>query len=321
MRASGGSSCLIENMSVLSFAWQLDGWHASVVLGGGLYLVWLQLRLRVLRRHVHREIGPRWLAKFSAACSAAIARYVSGVAVASFGGEGMDWTGTQCIYVWHPHGFISFTASMIMGEWAVGGRPHGFPWFGMALPVLFKLPWLGEHFTLANGRPVDRASLERCLDAGMSVAINPGGVKEQSATRHDQEQAFFSKKMGFVKLAIKHGIPLMPLYIFGENQMYERVDGKDWITRAIRKLTGMTFPVCTGRFGLLWCFPLPNPTELHVRWGKAVPVGDPDAAPSDEKVQAVFDAYVAELQAVFHAHAPACLPPDVAKRGLKVAIV
>ena len=292
----------------------------TVVLVVAGYGCWLKCRLALLRRAVRRgeDVGPRWLARFSAAASAFIARHVSGVAVASFGGAGMAWRGGQVVYVWHPHGFISFTASMIMGGWAVAGRPHGRPWYGMALPALFALPWLGEHFTLANGRPVDRASLERLLGSGASVAINPGGVREQAATRHDREQAFFSRKLGFVRLAMRHGVPLMPLYIFGENQMYERVDGCERATAAIRRLTGLTFPVCTGRFGLPWCWPLPRRTALHVRWGEAVDVGPPRADPSDAEVRAVFDAYVAELRRTFDAHAPTCLPRDVAARGLRV---
>ena len=109
-----------------------------VVVGYGC---WLQCRLALLRRAVRRgeDVGPRWLARFSAAASAFIARHVSGVAVASFGGAGMAWRGGQVVYVWHPHGFISFTASMIMGGWAVAGRPHGRPWYGMALPALWNM--------------------------------------------------------------------------------------------------------------------------------------------------------------------------------------
>ena len=39
---------------------------------------------------------------------------------------------------------------------------------------------------------------------------------------------------------------------------------------------------------------------------------------SDAEVEAVFEAYVTELRGVFDAHKDACLPPDVAARGLTV---
>lgn len=286
------------------------------------YVLWYEWRMRLLRRAVRRggTVGPRWLARLSARSSAVVARVVSGVTVASSGGEGLAWRGGQLMIVWHPHGFIAYTPSMIMGEWAVAGHPHGREWFGLCLPALFKLPWLGEHFTLTNARPVDRASLETLLASGATVAIQPGGVREQAATRHDQEQAFFGKKLGFVRQAIKHGTPLMPVYFFGENQMYTRVAGGAWITRAIKKATGMVFPVCTGWLGLPMCWPLPHATALHVRWGRAVPVGDADADPSDERVREVFEAYLAELMRLFDAHAHDCLPPHVADRGLRVVV-
>ena len=44
-------------------------------------------------------------------------------------------------------------------------------------------------------------------------------------------------------------------------------------------------------------------------------ITDEEASP---EVRAVFDAYVAELRRTFDAHAPTCLPHDVAARGLRV---
>ena len=258
---------------------------AKVAIAAGGYAAWLGLRLLVLKRATRRcaTVGPRWLARACADGAARFARAV-GVRVASIGGDGHAGVDTSrpFMYVWHPHGFVAYTPSMILGGMAVRGLPHGREWFGTCAPLLFNLPVLGEHFTLTNARPVDRRSLEAMLSRGGSVAIPPGGVKEQAAPRHDQEQAFFPRKLGFIRLAIQHSRPLMPLYLFGENQLYRRVDGFEWLTRLIKKATGAGADrdrqVGPAAGGLL---PM-RPTV--VPYGRAVDVGEPERA-GDTRVE------------------------------------
>ena len=71
------------------------------------------------------------------------------------------------------------------------------------------------------------------------------------------------------------------------------------------------------------CFPsqmglLPISTDIRIRYGAAVDVGEPESDPSDARVEEVFARYLKELQRVFDSNAAACLPAAVAKRGLKV---
>ena len=250
--------------------------------------------------------------------NAAVA-WLTGVQVKSVAGEGLEADPSRpYMYVWHPHGFVAYAATMLVSGMSVRKMPHGREWFASCAPVLFRIPLLGEMITVTNGRQVDRGSLTALCKAGASFGIQPGGIHEQAATRHDQEQAFFPRKLGFIRLAIQHSRPLMPLYLFGENQLYKRVDGFEWLTRLIRRLTGMTLPIVTAKYGLPQAGLLPITTDIHLRYGRPVEVGPAEEAPSEERVEQVFAAYLAELQRIFDEHAPACLPPEVAARGLKV---
>merc|ERR1712060_633504 len=138
------------------------------------------------------------------------------------------------------------------------------------------------------------------------------------ATRHDQELAMFPANLGFIRMAIKYGTPLLILYVFGENQLYKRVDGMEKWTDTLLKATGLALPLFTGKAGLPISGLTPRATDVHARWGTPVEVGDPDENPSDEKVEEVFRRYLAELRRVFYANAQKCLPPDVATRGLQI---
>jgi len=163
-------------------------------------------------------------------------------------------------------------------------------------------------------------SLEHILGHknGGTIAIQPGGIKEQAATRHDQEQAFFPKRLGFIRLAIKYQTPLMPMYLFGENQLYRRVNGLDWLTQLIYRCTGLTFPIITSKFGLPMCLFTPLATDIHIRYGRPVEVPPQADEPSDAHVEEVFERYITELQRLFAAHATACLPKEIADRGLNI---
>jgi len=267
-----------------------------------------------------RSIGPGWLQQLSARLMQASAN-LNGVRIASNKGEGLDYDiPGSVIYAWHPHGFVSYVPSHLMGLDALGRRPHGTEWFGTCIPLLFKVPMIGEIFSVTNARPVDSQTVNSILSKGKGISVQPGGVKEQAASRHDQEQAFFPSRLGFVRLAIKYGIPVMPVYFFGENQLYTRVDGFEWFTTMVKKVSGMTMPVITAKWGLPMAGMLPHATDIHVRWGRPVEVGPPEAEPSDERVQEVFQRYVAELQRLWDLHAKDCLPPEVAAKGLKIVL-
>jgi 2-acylglycerol O-acyltransferase 2 len=160
------------------------------------------------------------------------------------------------------------------------------------------------------------------MDAGGSFAVQPGGMMEQSQTRHDQEQAFFPANLGFIRMAIKYGTPLLILYVFGENQLFQRsgaTTGKrSMLTNIIKQMTGMTFPIIKAKFGIPMAMVMPIKTDIHARWGAPVEVGPPEENPSDERVEEVFRRYLEELQHVFYSNAHDCLPPEVAARGLKI---
>lgn len=295
------------------------------IIGGAIasYALFVRWRIKLMRRCIREGsgFGPAWLQRLAAAFQKFLAN-INGVKIVSEGGEGMKADPSRnYIYVWHPHGFISYVPAYLMGGMAIDGKPHGRPWFGTCIPVLFNVPFIGEIFALTNARPVDKKTIESLLGKGASIAIQPGGVREQAASRHDQEQAFFPGKLGFIRMAIKYGTPLIPLYVFGENQLYRRLDGLEWLTKLIQKTIGMTFPFITAKFGIPMAGLMPLATDVHLRWGSPIDVGEPDAEPSDARIEEIYTKYVAELQRLFDANAKDCLPPAVAEKGLKITRV
>eukprot|EP00444_Apocalathium_aciculiferum_P050349 CAMPEP_0183512994 /NCGR_PEP_ID=MMETSP0371-20130417/11916_1 /TAXON_ID=268820 /ORGANISM="Peridinium aciculiferum, Strain PAER-2" /LENGTH=317 /DNA_ID=CAMNT_0025710161 /DNA_START=89 /DNA_END=1042 /DNA_ORIENTATION=+ len=284
------------------------------------YLVFTQLRLRLLEYAIKigRPVGPMWL-PLTVTKVLKIWSWMNGVNVRSESGEGLECDRSRrYMMTWHPHGFIVYCPIFLMAEKAIRGEPVGAPWHCTGAPVLFKVPFIGELLQVLSGRPVDKRTLESIMAAGGTVAVQPGGMTEQKATRHDQELALFPANLGFIRMAIKYGTPILMLYIFGENQLYKKVDGMEKFTDMLFKVTGLALPLFTAKAGLPTAAFFPRATDIHARWGAPVEVGEPDENPSDDKVEEVFSRYLKELQRIFYANAQECLPPDVAARGLKI---
>eukprot|EP00434_Breviolum_minutum_P031998 symbB.v1.2.028299.t1/scaffold2985.1/size65860/3 len=215
-------------------------WLAVVVAGGVFYVV---LKERVLRKLEDDggRIVPNWVAKILREALGCYSKLV-GVREVSTGGEGLACDQSRkYMLVWHPHGFITWVPFFIAGRYALDAQPTGAHWFPMVAPVLFRIPIFSEMLIILGARRVDKKVVEKMLARGDSIALQPGGVKEQALSDDQQEQAFFPARLGFIRMAIKYGVDLLPIYFFGENQLYKRVRGLEWISNLVNKTTGLLF--------------------------------------------------------------------------------
>lgn len=296
-----------------------------------LYLAW-----RRLTEEAHTRAGPwgpRWLARLVGMFLTRLYSGSHGFGLPFLPGWVTDWLccvpvkrvrlprtridrKQQHVVVWHPHGAYASTAAMHCGHLSMQQQP--LEWYPGIAPVLFNVPFFREAMLLLNARSVDARVIDRLADAGLNVAIQPGGIPEQIRADHTKEIAVFSERMGFVRLAMRRGAPLLPVYVFGENQTFttSRI-GRAFANLAFRYL-GVPLPLTQGSFGLPWL--IPRHTEVSVCWGEPVDVGAPNTTPTDAQVQQVFERYVVALRKVFDENKDACLPAEVAAKGLEVIV-
>jgi len=190
------------------------------------------------------------------------------------------------------------------------------PYYGTFVGIadaLFKIPFVREFLLLLNCRPASASMTEKLLASGKSVAICPGGIHEQLATDSQRERLFFPPNLGFVRQAMKHGTPLVPLYTFGENQLYDVPRWSREVSSAFKKHTGFGLPLPIGRWGLPF---VPKKTHLESHVGRAIEVGPANPNATSDEVRQVFFQYCAELHRLFKEHSHIALPAEVAARGL-----
>jgi len=304
-------------------------WKLILLLLVGLYAAWFYFVIPPSRGRAGLW-GPRWLA---VGASSLFYR---------FGCFWLNWTidteeavkkgrfdpDKQYLMVWHPHGAFTIAAFYFFSHFAARS-PMIFnkTLYCAVADLLLSIPGLAEYLLLCNARSANALSMNSILKTGACIALQPGGIHEQVNTDHLQEKVSFVARLGFVRLAIKHGVPLLPVYAFGENQLFPTSSWlrafNVWFYNATK--VGNLF--IHGMFGIPVTPLIPNPLllpgykkGLHVRYGQAVDVGPPDGDPSEEKVQEVFQKYKKALLDLFDEHKMECLPPGVGERGLKVDV-
>ena len=165
------------------------------------------------------------------------------------------------IMSYHPHGIISMAAFANFATEATGFSEQ-YPGIVPSLLTLasnFRLP-LYRDFMMSLGMcSVSRHSCEAILRSGpgRSIVIVTGGASESLSARPGTNDLTLKKRLGFIRLAIRNGASLVPIFSFGENDIYEQYDNKKgsliWrYQKWFQKITGFTVPLAHAR-GIFNC--------------------------------------------------------------------
>ena len=111
---------------------------------------------------------------------------------------------------------------------------------GVAASAVFAVPLWRELLLLFGWREASPGLAERMLRAGQSVVVVPGGIHEMVETTHEQDALRLQPNLGFVRLALRCGRPLLPIYAFGETQLLQSTEAQLKITHIAlaKKLSG-----------------------------------------------------------------------------------
>ena len=162
-----------------------------------------------------------------------------------------------------------------------------------------------------------RQSVQRNLTRapGASVAIVVGGASEALDARPGWAVLTLARRKGFVKMALKTGASLVPVFAFGENDIFDQVDNPDGshlrrFQQCTKQLIGMTPPAFYGRSlsrGLLRRMFQSNAGVMPLRESIEVVVGHPITCPQTaEPTQLQIDEYhlryVTALKELYDTH-------------------
>jgi hypothetical protein len=227
---------------------------------------------------------------------------------------------TQALYTFHPHGLLSLTRAIH----TVDPQSPLFPLFENAYHAIhgffFHIPFLRELMLYGGCIPADRVYMDWAVERGASVTLTPGGAREvqYAQDKATREVWLFRNRKGYIRFAKRHGIPIIPLYTAGEQEVMTYPSGwvsswLRWLSDKGRLLTGMTVDL-----NIAYAY---SPSNL-LKWlsaaGSSKPltavcVGQPVATDGDVPVEALQETLLQQLQA-----ARAAAPAAFRKRRLSV---
>ncbi|KAF5828936.1 diacylglycerol acyltransferase-domain-containing protein [Dunaliella salina] len=204
--------------------------------------------------------------------------------------------GTSYVFGFEPHSALpigiptTFSVNSPLVPKAVRGSVYG-----MASSVCFVVPFVRHLWWWIGLRPASRSLIDRMLSNKISVVICPGGVRECLTMEPGLETVYLRKRQGFVRMALKHGAPLVPVFALGQSKTYSwwRPPGVDWISRKFQAVPLLMW----GALGT----PVPHRSPVKVVIGKPIQVPKVEE-PSSEQVDHYLQTFISELSALFERH-------------------
>jgi 1-acyl-sn-glycerol-3-phosphate acyltransferase len=146
------------------------------------------------------------------------------------------------LYALHPHGLVASSAPIHLMDkhssiYESLSRHH------LALHSgLFKVPFLREFLLFIGCVPATKHSMERSIEQGSSVWFSPGGTKEMEFSRDVSSNETWNLKShtGYLKMAQKYKIPIVPLYSEGEQTLLTYRHHLPWFDDILSYVSGIS---------------------------------------------------------------------------------
>ena len=133
--------------------------------------------------------------------------------------------------------------------------------FALAHDVLFELPGLRRLLEKLGGVRASPESAQALFRAGHKVLVYPGGDREVMRPYRERHRIVFGPRRGYVKMAIREGVPVVPVVTAGAHEAFMVLDDGSRLA---------------ARLGLpRWLRVNVAPTVLSVPWGLTFGVPPP----------------------------------------------
>ncbi len=192
-------------------------------------------------------------------------------------------------------------APFVWDAWTVGvqwWRRFGTerPLHGTAHDALMALPLAGAYFRRMGVIPAAADSMTAALAAGRDVALWPGGERDSLRPWTKRDEAILAGRTGFVRLAIRSGVPIVPIAtVGGPDSMPVLATGRRiaQVLRLDRVARLKMFPIALqAPWGLSPALlpEVPLPTKIRTAFLEPVELDqDPSRADDDAYVKAKYE--------------------------------
>ncbi|XP_046625663.1 2-acylglycerol O-acyltransferase 1-like isoform X2 [Neodiprion virginianus] len=184
---------------------------------------------------------------------------------------------------------------------------------------------LGQHFNMPLFREfvysfgacsASARSIEHLVSVpggGRATVLAVGGASESLKCKPGTYRVILKRRKGFVRIALKHGAPLVPVFSFGETDLYSQVDNPEgsllrYLQEMLRKFTGIAPVLPIGRGLFQYSFGIvPRRRPVTVVVGAALNVPK-ISEPTREQIDEYQKKFIEKLVELFETHKHHYLP-------------
>jgi 1-acyl-sn-glycerol-3-phosphate acyltransferase len=230
--------------------------------------------------------------------------------VQTSGWEHVPATGKALFVGSHNGGLASPDLAMFLVDWL-----HRFgverPIYGLMHPKMWQAyPPVARLATEVGALQAHPRMAMAALQAGASVLVYPGGAQDVFRPYRLRQKIHFVGRKGFIKLALREGVPIVPLISWGAHHTlvvledcYQQVKAlnQQGLLPWLLDLDPEVFPIYLGLPWGLALGPVPHvpwPVQIHTRVCEPIEFQryGRQAAQDVEYVQACYDQVVAHMQ-------------------------
>ncbi len=142
-----------------------------------------------------------------------------------------------------PRGPMLFVGNHNGGAWSpeiflFGGalfRKHGLnamP-YGLAHETVIRIPPVARLLVPIGAVRASPANAARVFESGRNVLVYPGGDEEAFRPSRLRDHIVFANRKGYIRLALQHGVPIVPVVAFGAHDVFVVLDDGRWMARAL----------------------------------------------------------------------------------------
>jgi len=202
-------------------------------------------------------------------------------------------SGRKFIMALQPHGVISFCSLCC---W-VNAPPQLRGLQTAVASVLLKTPILKNVMGIYGLTAASSGNVRKILQNGKGIkgciVIYIGGIAELFKTCKEEERLYLQKRKGFIKIALRENVDVIPVYLFGNTSVLSVL--KTGILENMSRKMQMSVTYFWGK----WFLPIPRDEKLLYVRGK--PMGLPHIPePTDADVDKWHAKYVDEVTRLFN---------------------
>ncbi|KAL7302994.1 hypothetical protein TKK_0004219 [Trichogramma kaykai] len=197
--------------------------------------------------------------------------------------------------------------------------PHGILATGVTGALGTNVPIFREYVLAFGTCSCDEKSIDNLLsinskktetgkvEKGRAVVLIVGGASEAFESRPNTYKILLKRRKGFIRVALKNGAPLVPVFSFGETDIYDQVNNPEGsllrkFQEYIKKKVGIApiIPIGRGFFQYSFGF-VPKRKPIFVVVGR--PIETPKIEhPTQEEINEYHAKFTEELINLFETH-------------------